>query len=195
MMSSPTNVTPIEKFGKDHLSLLAYVASRCAEDTDGRGVLERGRMRCNTQNHRLQARQYHHGDLWNERDSTRLAGFADFPDRKDPEKVITAGFQLRGHDDWDCLADLEAAGLVKVLTLVNNYVRLTEKGHEIADKAIDASEVPELDAEFFTDAIHSQPGGSLIEKIRASRLGLPPAPETPSPLQDDPTESPRQRGG
>ena len=40
--------------------------------------------------------------------------------------------QIKTHDDWDCLDDLEAAGLVEVLSLVNGFVRMTENGLKTA---------------------------------------------------------------
>lgn len=129
-LSIPT--APVERFGKDHWSLLAYVESCCVDGTNGQGQLRRDPMRCNPQNHRMVAGPYSHGDLWEQRYSTRLAGFFESPDRNDPEKAIAAGLQLRDHDDWDCLDDLEAAGFIEVRSLVNGYVSMTDKGREVA---------------------------------------------------------------
>jgi hypothetical protein len=45
---------------------------------------------------------------------------------KDPsDRVI-------GHDDWDCLEDLEAAGLVEIISRLAGIVHLTEKGNAVA---------------------------------------------------------------
>lgn len=131
-MDRDANATPVEKFGKDHWSLLAYVESCCVDGASGQGQLRRDRMRCNPQTHRMVAGPYSHGDLWVQRHSTRLAGFFESPDRNDPEKAIAAGLQLRDHDDWDCLEDLQAAGFIEVRSLVNGYVTMTDKGCEVA---------------------------------------------------------------
>lgn len=133
-MDRDANATPVEKFGKDHWSLLAYVARCCVDGTGGQGQLRRDRMRCNPQTHRMVAGPYSHGDLWVQRHSTRLAGFFESPDRNDPEKAIAAGLQLRDHDDWDCLDDLQAAGFIEVRSVISGYVTMTDKGGEVADK-------------------------------------------------------------
>lgn len=44
---------------------------------------------------------------------------------------------------------------------------------DIPDEDIDTSEVPELSASFFTNAILTRPGESLIDKVRSSRRNLP----------------------
>lgn len=121
--------TSVDKFGKDHWSLLAYVQHCCVNGREGTGRLDRQRMRCNSGVRPLLAGAHLQ---WKLSHSTRLAGFSDFEDRGDPEKAIAAGVQLRDHDDWDCLDDLEAAGYVEVLSLVNGFVRLTKSGLEAA---------------------------------------------------------------
>lgn len=44
---------------------------------------------------------------------------------------------------------------------------------DISDDDIDTSEIPELDASFFANAILTRPGESLIEKVRTSRRNVP----------------------
>jgi superfamily II DNA or RNA helicase len=44
---------------------------------------------------------------------------------------------------------------------------------DIPDEDIDTSEVPELSASFFANAILTRPGESLIDKVRSSRRNLP----------------------
>lgn len=39
-----------------------------------------------------------------------------------------------GHDDWDCLEDLEAAGFVWIISLINGFVRMTDLGAEVVQK-------------------------------------------------------------
>ena len=95
----------INKFGKDHWSTLAYVET-C--NVDNKGVMDRRRMRCNPDKHPLLA----HTPQWSSSYST----------------ILRDGVLEDGHDDWDCINDLEAAGLVEPISLVNAIVLLTEKG-------------------------------------------------------------------
>ena len=126
--------TPVEQFGKDHWSMLAYVEQCCVDGRDGLGTIDRRRVRCNQNTNPMLAAVYSSDTAWKLQYSTRLAGFFDFEGRNDPEKAIAAGLQLRDHDDWNCLEDLEAAGYVEVLSLVNGVVKMTEKGCGVAAK-------------------------------------------------------------
>ena len=126
--------TSVDKFGKDHWSLLAYVEHCCVNGRDGFGEIDRRRVRCNPNTNHMLAGVYSNDTQWKLSYSTRLAGFFDFEERNDPEKAIAAGLQLRDHDDWDCLDDLEAAGYVEVLSLVNGFVKMTEKGCDVSAK-------------------------------------------------------------
>ena len=126
--------TPVEKFGKDHWSLMAYVEHCCVNGRDGIGEIDRRRVRCNPNTNHMLAGVYSNDTQWRLNHSTRLFGFFDFDGRSEPEKAIAAGLQLRDHDDWDCLDDLEAAGYVEVLSLVNGFVKMTEKGCNVAAK-------------------------------------------------------------
>lgn len=101
-MTPPTNLayaTPmsnhitIDRWGKDHWSLLAYVESVCV---DGHGEIDLRRMRCDADRHPGYAVRQGFDDNSHKKYSTRL---------QDGE--------LQDHDDWDCLDDLEAAGLVE----------------------------------------------------------------------------------
>ena len=124
------SATPVAKFGKDHWSLLAYVECCCVDGKNGIGVLDRRRVRGNEKTHPLLAANA--TVTWKDEYSTRLAGFFDFADRSDPNKAQDAGLQILGHDDWDCLDDLEAAGFVEILTLANSAVKMTEEGCKVA---------------------------------------------------------------
>lgn len=119
---------PVELFSKDHWSTFAYVESRCVDGKDGLGTLECNRMRCNPSRHPLLSG----GAPWREGYSTRLSGFFDSPDRHDANKAIEQGLMAAGHDDWDCLDDLEAAGLVEVISLAQCVVRLTSEGLRVS---------------------------------------------------------------
>jgi hypothetical protein len=129
-----TSATPVEKFGKDHWSLLAYVEDLCVNGREGLGEIDPRKLRCNPATHQTMYCAHSSPVHWKPSYGTRLAGFFDFEDRGDPEKAIAAGLQLRDHDDWDCLEDLEAAGYVEVLSLANGVVRMTKGGCEVASQ-------------------------------------------------------------
>lgn len=107
--------------------MLAYVETRCVDGQDGVGTLVRAHIRGNANTHPLLA-----NTAWKPSFGTRLKGFFEYEHRSDPAKAIAAGFMLDGHDDWDCLDDLEAAGFVDVVSLSNGKVRMTEAGLQMA---------------------------------------------------------------
>lgn len=104
-----------ETWGKDHWSTLAYVESCSVDSRNPEGIasLDLRRMRCNRNKHPL----------------VKANGF---PWDKSNGTIIKGGKILKDHDDWDCLEDLEKEGLVEVISLVNGYVKLTDKGIKIA---------------------------------------------------------------
>lgn len=104
--TSRTSRIPIHAWGRDHWSTLAYVASRCA----GRGgVLDKRHMRCDP------VRHPHYAHLNNTPPPTRLI-----------EGTVTA------HDDWDCVDDAIAAGLVESFgTGLYPVFGMTHAGREI----------------------------------------------------------------
>lgn len=136
--SSP-QATPVEKFGKDHWSLLAYVECCCVDGRDGAGQLELRRLRNKEDNA---------PGRWRLKHSTRLKGYFDFVDRDDPEKAIEAGLQLRDHDDIDCLGDLEAAGFIDVVSRANLFVKMTAEGvaaaHQLRRHKIDGGSLSDF---------------------------------------------------
>lgn len=106
---------PPKQFGKDHWNLLAYVET-CA--VDHRNRLDHECMRGNPATHpflRNDAYQRDRGQ-WGSSHSTRLRD----------------GKTIDGHDDWDCLDDLDDAGLVEIISLVNGFVRMTDYGLAIS---------------------------------------------------------------
>jgi len=107
----PSAPIPMSQWGKDHWSTFAYIETRI---TDHKGVPNKQHMRCDPKLHPAHA---HEGSHMGPPAPTRL---------RDGE--------LPNHDDWSCLEDAEAAGL-----LTNNgtgmfpvYV-LTDKGGEVTD--------------------------------------------------------------
>jgi len=104
------NVT-IDKFGKDHWSLLAYIEIRCV---DHKGVPDRRHFRCDAKLHPGLA---HH--ISDTEYPTRLKG-----------KV-----ELHDHDDWNCAEDLEAAQfIVYGGTGAHPVFEMTPAGFEMAAK-------------------------------------------------------------
>jgi hypothetical protein len=101
----------LESFGRDHWSTFAYIEHVCV---DRKGVPEIRRMRCDRKRHPLHA---HLPD--------GVGG--DCPTR------LKDGVLLHDHDDWDCIADLEAAGLLENIgTNVNPVFRMTTEGNRVA---------------------------------------------------------------
>ncbi len=99
----------IQNFGKDHWSTFAYVETR---NVDHRGVLAFPHLRCVAARHPL----YDHGH-----------DASDYPTR------LKDGATISNHDDWDCIADLVAAGLLEdVGTMVNPLFTMTPFGTKVA---------------------------------------------------------------
>jgi hypothetical protein len=84
-------------FGRDHWSTFAYIETRIV---DHRGTLNHAHMRCHGGRHPLM-----------------LAAKGDFlgvADGRQFATLLAAGEQLPDHDDYDCIDDLIAAGLLEV---------------------------------------------------------------------------------
>lgn len=102
---------PESKFGKDHWSLLAYVETRAV---DHRGTIEHDHLRCHAQRHPeffgAGTREAVAGAVDASRYATRLRGaIIDGTGR-----AHYGVEELADHDDYDCLNDLVAAGLIEV---------------------------------------------------------------------------------
>ena len=92
---------PIEKFGRDHWSTLAYLETRAV---DCQGKVDPLRMRS--------------------KDSGRGCP---------PTRLRAHDEQLANHDDYDCLEDMEKAGLlINRGTGSNPVVGLTDRGWKVA---------------------------------------------------------------
>lgn len=83
---------PVERWGKDHWSTFAYLETRAV---DQKGVIDNRRMRCNLRLHREFAFNVGFGAIDGSAYPTRLRDG-----------------QAEPHDDWSCLEDMVAAGLV-----------------------------------------------------------------------------------
>lgn len=128
-MKSKSKPIPITRWGKDHFSLLGYVECRCV---DNKGELDRRHLRCNIGTHPILAGSvYRDPDLmgWKDEYGTRLKGYFLKNGKTDQSK------RLNYHDDYDCLDDLEEAGLIELISLVNGFVCMTPFGLEIASKS------------------------------------------------------------
>lgn len=113
MAGEPTP-TP-DQFGKDHWSTFVYVETLCV---DNRGIPDLRRMRCDPKRHPLLA----HASMMG----------LPFDGGKYPTR-LKGGVELRDHDDWDCAADLEAAGLIENIgSGMNPVFRMTTEGNRIA---------------------------------------------------------------
>jgi hypothetical protein len=114
----------MKDFGKDHWSLFAYIETLCVDGKDGLGVIDKRRVRCNENTHPLLKTN---NGFWQDNYGTRLKGY--FTDNGKDESQL-----LKEHDDWDCLEDIDNAGLVEFITLTSGGVTMTEKGFKVADE-------------------------------------------------------------
>ena len=108
--------TPISEWGKDHWSTFAYVGTRCV---DYKGVLNKEHMRTKRDKHpKLEGdsqRMFLSGD---DEYVTRLSRY--FEDNT---------HCLSDHDDWDCVEDMVALGLLEKFDSV--MYRLTKEGWRV----------------------------------------------------------------
>jgi hypothetical protein len=109
-------IIPVKEFGRDHWSTLAYI--ECVNvDGSGRPALER--MRCNPSRH---------PGLAEGRRGPRIEWQTSWSSH------TKSGILLTGHDDFDCVNDLEKAGLIVVHGTGNNPVyRLTVDGWRVVN--------------------------------------------------------------
>ena len=113
----PDRIAP-EKWGRDHWGLLAFCECRAV---DNKGELDRDKLRCNETTHAIMegATQHMYRMTWKPEWGT----------------VLQDGTLLEKHDDWDCLDDLEAAGLLKIESLATCTISMTELGVLVAHAA------------------------------------------------------------
>lgn len=102
---------PIADWGKDHWSTLAYVET-CIVDNGGR--LDKRRMRCLDALHP----QFAHGH-----------DASGYPTR------LRGGMTAEGHDDWSCVEDMVAEGLLEWRgTGAHPVFALTPSGQRVTAK-------------------------------------------------------------
>lgn len=115
----PENFIPMELFGKDHWSTFAYLETRCV---DHDGMPDRSHMRTDPDLH--PGLGHTRGGLPD----------PDLPRKKYPTR-LNNGTEIHDHDDWNCVEDLEAAGLLKWEgTGMYPIFVLTDKGKTVAGR-------------------------------------------------------------
>jgi hypothetical protein len=106
----------IDLFGKDHWSALAYAECRIV---DNKGIPTLSHMRCDPRRHPGLVHRLPFDAI----------GSKEYP------TILAGGALLFSHDDWDCIDDLEAAGLMQIKgTGIHPVWKLTQQGLEIAAK-------------------------------------------------------------
>lgn len=104
----------MKDWGKDHWSTFAYVECRCV---DHKGKLNFKHIRCNAGFHpELPPEKIYALGEWHDKHSTKLKGDE----------------QIRGHDDWDCMEDLQAAGFIRIVSMADLQVEMTDVGWEVS---------------------------------------------------------------
>lgn len=113
---------PMDQWGKDHWATFAYLETRIV---DHGGMVDNARMRCHARLHRPFAEDRGFGIMDGSQHATRLK----------------EGKQL-DHDDWSCLEDMVAAGLIVAEFRVKKqdlmvghceaHVQLTAEGERLA---------------------------------------------------------------
>lgn len=121
--SETSTYIPVDRWGKDHWSVLAYFETLTV---DRSGPISNARMRCNPRLHRNFA--------WMTPFSPHTAD-GEYPTR------LKGGVEQSNHDDWSCLEDMIAAGIVighfrqlNDATFGNSqaYIELTSTGRALA---------------------------------------------------------------
>lgn len=103
----------MELWSKDHWSMFAYVECRCV---DYKGVLNCKHIRCNEAYHTICSEKTYVQGKWHDKHSTRIKGDE----------------QIRGHDDWDCIEDLQTAGFIRIVRMADLQVEMTDVGWEVS---------------------------------------------------------------
>lgn len=116
---------PVSEWGKDHWSTLAYIETVCVDSvtTKGIGSIVFDRMRVDRHRHPM---------LIGRRQAVSFSGVRD--NEKNYPTRLRNDRELHDHDDWDCLDDMEKAGLVEVISQANGRVRMTDAGLAMAAK-------------------------------------------------------------
>ncbi len=117
-LNPKNDIVPMRFWGKDHWTTLMYL-EHCAVDEGG--VLDKQRMRCNPRLHR------------------ELANISPMSGVVDGSKYPTSlrnGETIAPHDDWSCVEDMVAYGLVEVEVDYNMEKRAREGAFGHADAVV-----------------------------------------------------------
>jgi hypothetical protein len=118
-------ITPVALWGRDHWTTLLYIESRCV---DNAGLLDNQHMRTNARVHRK---------LLGDAQIRAGMGGEDHPTK------LRNGDQIARHDDWSCIEEMVAHGLVTVRESNTTdqpfgggkvRVKLTEMGWRVASR-------------------------------------------------------------
>lgn len=90
----------IKDWGKDHYSTFAYLETRAV---DGQGKIDNRRMRCDNRLHRH---------------------FAHIPNGREYPTILKGGVKHKDHDDWSCLEDMVAAGVMRAFFWTGTHGRM-----------------------------------------------------------------------
>ena len=113
------NKITIEQFDKDHWSLLLYIETRIH---NYQGILDIYHMRIKNPTIR---------SGWKSEYGTRLFGYWS------EDNTTNSLLRLPNHDDYDCLDDLEAEGLIKNIgTGIRPVCLITVKGAKILSQLL-----------------------------------------------------------
>jgi hypothetical protein len=121
-----TSNPPIEasRFGRDHWSTFAYIETRIV---DHKGALSHAHMRCHADRHPVMMLAKGSG--------LGVADGSAYPTQ------LRGGEEARDHDDYDCVDDLIAAGLLEV------HMPEIAKGYHVESYYINAYGRPITDAD------------------------------------------------
>lgn len=129
---------PVERWGKDHWSTFAFVAVWCETyGTEGFDI----RSKC----HHMRTDADRHPEFGNAISAAMEQSGREFvpgddgghygPAKKYPTRLKDG--EVEDHDDWDCLEDIEAAGMVlKFGTGTQPVVLMTDRGLEVSGQLI-----------------------------------------------------------
>ena len=112
---------PMKFWGKDHWSLLAYLFTVAV---DNKSEVNYNKLRINNNKRPPIGRFF---TSWQDSYSTRLSGYWH-------NGVANPNLQIIGHDDVDCMQDMEAEGVIVCGTYTSGIFRLTDKGIALANE-------------------------------------------------------------
>lgn len=130
-MSEKAEPTPMSTWGRDHWSVLAYIGTRCV---DHRGVPDRRHMRTDPTLHPFLAdpMAYAQGVLDTDKKPGHARARAALRKLKKYPTQLKDGIEKANHDDWNCVEDMEAVGLLTWEgTGINPVFVLTALGKEV----------------------------------------------------------------